>query len=117
MGKPVVHFEVVGKDGKKLQEFYGQLFDWKIDADNPMNYGIVEAAEGGIGGGVGPTPDGEGRVTFYVQVEDLQAYLDKAQSLGGKTIMPPMDVPGGPAIAMLADPEGHVIGLLKEGSM
>ena len=115
MGHPVVHFEVVGKEGKKLQEFYSQLFDWKIDANNPMNYGIVEAQEGGIGGGVGPG-DGDGHVTFYVQVADLQASLSKAESLGGKTIMPPMEVPGGPAIAMFADPEGNVIGLVKEGT-
>jgi hypothetical protein len=113
---PVVHFEVVGKDGKKLQKFYSQLFDWKIDANNPMNYGIVEAQGGeGIGGGVS-AGEGQSHVTFYVQVADLQAALAKAESLGGKTVAPPMEVPGGPAIAMFADPEGHVIGLVKEGS-
>jgi len=82
MGHPVVHFEVVGKDGKKLQEFYSQLFDWKIDANNPMNYGIVEAQEGGIGGGIAEsaTP----LVTIYVQVADLQASLSKAESLGSE---------------------------------
>ena len=82
MGHPVVHFEVIGKDGKKLQEFYSQLFDWKIDANNPMNYGTVEAQEGGIGGGIAEsaTP----LVTIYVQVVDLQASLSKAESLGSE---------------------------------
>ena len=43
----------------------------------------------GIGGGIGPALDqSSGRVTFYVQVNDLQAYLNKAESLGGKTVMP-----------------------------
>ena len=114
MSNPVVHFEVMGKDGKRLQQFFGELFDWKIDANNPMNYGMVETGgTGGIAGGIGPTPEGQGHVTFYVQVDDPKAYLDKAEKLGGKKVMDPMDVPGGPTIAMLEDPEGHLVGLVK----
>lgn len=55
MGAKVTHFEVVGKDGPALLEFYGQLFGWKIDADNSFGYGLVDAGEAGIGGGIGPT--------------------------------------------------------------
>jgi predicted enzyme related to lactoylglutathione lyase len=117
MGKKVVHFEIIGKDGKKLQDFYSKLFDWKIDANNPMNYGTVSADDAGVGGGVSAGQDGASHVTFYVAVDDLNAYLKKIEGLGGKTLMGPMDVPGGPQIAMFADPEGHTIGLLKEGSM
>ena len=52
MGQPVVHFEILGKDPKKLQGFYGDLFGWHIDANNPMNYGIVDThGEGGSAGG------------------------------------------------------------------
>ena len=52
-------------------------------------------------------------MTFYVNVSDLAAALAKAESLGGKTVMPPMAVPGGPEIAQFSDPEGNVIGLSK----
>ena len=45
MGQPVVHFEVIGKDGEKLRSYYSELFGWEIDADNPMNYGIVAREE------------------------------------------------------------------------
>ena len=118
MADRVVHFEVIGKDGKKLQAFYSGLFGWKIDANNPMSYGMVDANEAGMGGGIAAGQDGgAGHVTIYVEVPDLAAHLKKAESLGGKTIMPPMAVPGGPEIAMFADPEGHVIGLAKAGSM
>ena len=117
MGKKVVHFEVIGKDGKKLQEFYAKLFDWKIDANNPMNYGSVSADDSGLGGGISAGQPGDSRVTFYVEVEDLNGYLKKVKSLGGKTIMDPMDVPGGPRLAMFADPEGHVVGMIQAGSM
>jgi uncharacterized protein len=49
----------------------------------------------------------------YAQVDDLQATLDKATSLGAKVILPVTDVPGGPTIAMFADPAGNVTGLMK----
>jgi hypothetical protein len=110
-----VHFEVIGRDGKRLQDFFSGLFGWTIDANNPMSYGMVDANEAGIGGGIAAGPDG-GHVTFYVEVDDLAACLKKAVSLGGKTVQEPMAVPGGPEIAMLADPEGHVIGLVKAGA-
>ncbi len=112
MAHPVTHFEILGKDGTASQGFYRDLFDWDIKADNPMNYGLVSTG-GAIGGGVGGSMDGEPMVTFYVEVYDLQAALDKAGELGGKTIMPPMDVPGGPSIAMFSDPDGNKIGLVK----
>jgi uncharacterized protein len=112
---PVVHFEILGKDGSKLQDFYRSLFDWKINADNPMKYGLVEAANSSsIGGGIGASQKGApGIVTVYVQVTDLQAQLDKAESLGGKTIVPPTEIPGYVTIALFQDPEGNTIGLIK----
>ena len=116
MPHPVIWFEVIGKDVDALKRFYGELFDWPIeDAPGGMPYGIV-APEGqdGLMGGIGPDPSGgAGHVTWYVQSDDLQADLDKAESLGGKTVMPPMDPMPGTSIALFTDPEGHVIGLVK----
>jgi predicted enzyme related to lactoylglutathione lyase len=114
--KPVVWFEVVGKDGPGLQRFYSRLFDWQIaDAGADSGYGLVAAAEKGIGGGIGPTQDGgPGHVTFYVEVDDPAAVLARSEKLGGKTIMPPVELPQFHlTFALLADPEGHVIGLSK----
>lgn len=54
MPNPVVHFEIFGKDAARTQQFYRDLFGWTVNADNPMNYALVEAEERGIGGGVGP---------------------------------------------------------------
>ena len=111
MSNKVVHFEVIGPDGKQLQGFYAALFGWHVDAGNPMQYGLVSAEEGGIGGGI---CSGEKQVTFYVAVEDLDKALAKAEQLGGTISMPPMDVPGGPRIAQFTDPGGNVIGLLLD---
>jgi uncharacterized protein len=118
MANRVVHFEAAGGDGKKLIEFYGKAFGWKIDADNPMNYGMVSPDDAGVGGGVGPAgPDGSAHITWYVEVDDLQKALDQIEKLGGKTVNPPMEVPGGPALAHFTDPEGNFVGLVKSGSM
>jgi uncharacterized protein len=125
MGQAVVHFEVIGKDGEKLREYYSQLFDWQIDASNPMNYGVVQRdgntnSDGvGIGGGVAGGPEGyEGHVTFYVEVPDVEAALAKAESLGGKRVMGPetLSEAGGMVLGQLKDPEGHVIGLIQSSS-
>ncbi len=117
MTRPVVHFEIHGKDAPKLQEFYRELFGWEIDANNPMNYGMVTAGKGapedGIGGGITTSPAAP-MVTIYVQVLSLDETLAKAESMGGKTVMPPMDIPEGPTMAMFSDPEGNVIGLVKQ---
>ncbi len=109
---PVTWFEILGNDGASLQKFYGDLFGWKIDAANPMNYGMVEGKDGGIGGGISAAQDAKPQVTVYVVVDDLQAMLDKAKGLGGEIVMPPMDVPGGPKIAQFKDPQGNVIGIM-----
>ncbi len=115
MTRPIVHFEIMGRDGAKLQDFYRALFGWKIDAGMPA-YGLVQPGiggpEGGPGGGIGT--DDKPRVTIYVQVVDLDETLKKAEALGGKTVAPPTDVPGGPTIAQFSDPEGNVIGLVKQ---
>lgn len=115
MASPVVHFEILGKDGAKTREFYGSLFDWKYNIHEGMDYGLVEAAgEKSIGGGIGGAPEGVKPVlTFYVQVDDLQAYLDKAEKLGGKTISPPAPIPGVGSFAWFADPDGNCVGLYK----
>jgi predicted enzyme related to lactoylglutathione lyase len=115
MGQPVVHWEIGARDGSKLHEFYSALFDWKIQVDPQLHYGMVETGgQGGINGGISTLPaEVQPYVTFYVQVDDLEACLAKAESLGGKTILPPMPVPGIGSIAMFIDPEGHVLGLFK----
>jgi predicted enzyme related to lactoylglutathione lyase len=111
MSSPLIHFEVAGKDPDKLQSFFGDLFGWQINNDNPMNYGMVNLS-GDVGGGIGPAPEGQpGHAMFYVAVDDVEAALQKAESLGGSRIFGPMEVPDGPTIAHFGDPEGNVVGL------
>jgi len=120
MGYPVVHFEITGRDGKKLHSYYSELFNWEIDADNEMGYGLIQR-EGntnpdgiGIGGGIATGPQGyDGHVTFYVEVPNVEESLAKAESLGGTRMMGPEEVMPGLIIGLFNDPEGHTIGVMQ----
>jgi len=111
MSYPVVHFEINGSDGAKLQQFYANLFGWKINADNPMNYGMVDNGGEGINGGISGSDQGKS-LTFYVQADDPQAVLNKAEQLGGTTVMPVTSIPGMVTFAHFADPEGNIVGVV-----
>ena len=120
MGQPVVHFEIAGKDAEQLHRYYAELFGWEIDANNPMKYGMVSRegnvnSEGvGIGGGISAGPEGyEGHVTFYVEVDDVEEALAKAESLGGTRVMGPENIMGQVTIGLFNDPEGHLVGVVK----
>lgn len=113
MSHPVVFYEVAGTDRDRLVEFYTSAFGWTANAvPGPMPYTTIEpAGEGGIAGGIGASPPGhEGHVTWYVGTDDIEATLERIESLGGSRLMDPVDVPGG-RIAQFSDPEGHRIGL------
>ena len=126
MGQPVVHFEIIGRDGKALGEFYSELFGWNVDANNEYNYGVISREENlnpqgiGIGGGIGSAMnDGDGYVTVYVEVPDVEATLAKAESLGAKRLMGPEMMTGSAGamtLGMFADTEGHTIGVMSYGS-
>lgn len=124
MANPVVHFEIVGEDPAALRSFYTELFDWKLtDLGGPADYSTIDTGKSGdgeIGGGIGRGPEGyEGHVTFYVQVDDVEAALSKAEELGGQRTMGPERMQPSPdmaafVIGLFTDPEGHVIGLYSD---
>jgi uncharacterized protein len=115
MPNPVMHFEVMARDNvEQVRKFYADAFDWQIDANNPMNYGLVETGGDGIRGGIGKPMDGPSYATFYVHVADIDAMLKRIGSLGGTALMPKMEVPGQNIfIAMFKDPAGNPIGLVQ----
>ncbi len=116
MPNPIVHFEIMGKNGKKLQEFYSNLFGWKIDANNPMNYGLAFTKDGqtGIDGGIGQTDERRPPyVTCYAAVEGIQSYLDKAVKLGASIVVPVTVVPNTVTFCLFKDPDGNTFGIIE----
>lgn len=111
--RPVVHWDIRARDPQLLRNFYGQLFNWQI-SEGP----IMEIPTGV--GGPEPGPAGHiqqsdrGGVTLYIQVRTLDASLAKASELGGTVVMQPFDVPGGPTVAGITDPEGNLVVLVQQ---
>jgi predicted enzyme related to lactoylglutathione lyase len=110
--RPVVHWEIEAKDPELLRAFYGALFSWKIGD------GFIMDIAAGIGGPE-PGPAGHIRqsdrsgVTLYVQVADLATSLARSVSLGATIVAEPFDVPGGPTLAGITDPEGNPVMLVQ----
>lgn len=112
MGQPVVHFEIGCRDSGKTSVFFAKLFDWQMQAMGPATM-IDTGAGSGIQGHMSALGHEPHQYTiFYVQVDDVQRYLDKAAELGGKTLVPPVQIPTG-TFAWFADPGGNTIGLWK----
>ena len=124
MGQPVVHFEIIGAEPERLRGYYGALFGWEFDTSGqvseavsePTNYGFVAPDAGGDGvgipGGVGGGAGYQRQVIFYVLVPDVEAALQKAESLGGTRRLGPDKAPGRDlVIGHFTDPEGDLIGL------
>lgn len=111
--RPVVHWEIEAKDPDRLRAFYAGLFGWAIGDGPIMNI------PAGIGGPE-PGPAGHIRasersgVTLYVQVRDLAESLAKARELGGEVTLERLEVPGGPTIAGITDPEGNPVTLVQQ---
>jgi predicted enzyme related to lactoylglutathione lyase len=121
VAQPVVHLEIIGTDPGRLRTFYSALFGWEFDTSAPIsaavseagNYGFTEGPQGGpVPGGVGGGPGYEPHVMFYVGVEDIEATLAKAESLGGTRRLGPERVEGRDlVIGHFTDPAGNLIGL------
>jgi uncharacterized protein len=115
MAAPVTHFEIMAKDAQRVRDFYANVFGWNIDWMPEVAYGMVgTGVKMGINGGIGQVQENQlPCVTFYVQVEDPQAYLDKALSLGGTMVMPVTEVPNMVTFAQFKDPDGNMVGIVK----
>jgi hypothetical protein len=115
MGNAVVHFEIGAAADGPLTAFYGELFGWHLQGDPGGGYTVIDTRGNadGINGGIGKIEAGPPFSTFYVETDDLQATLDRVNSLGGSTAMPPTDVGGGLTIARFADLDGLLIGLIQ----
>lgn len=114
MGNAVVHFEVGAVDDGSLAAFYEELFGWGIHGLSDGGYTKIDTrGSAGINGGIGRSENGAPWSAFYVETDDPRATLDKANSLGGRTVMPPASLGGAVTVAMFGDPDGLLVGLVQ----
>ena len=106
MAQPVMHFEMIAKDPRRLKDFYTKLFGWRMEDDEGTDYAMVHAdPDKGIGGEGNGLPAG---FAVYVQVDDVEKALAHARKLGAaKVLMEPYDIPRVGRFAVFTDPEGN----------
>lgn len=112
MGNPVVHFDIGCRNKERTVGFYTELFDWKPSPYGPSSTRLDPGSDRGIGGHVtslGHEP--HTYVMFYVEVDDVSAYIASAEALGGSVIIGETPIPDGGTFAWLKDPEGNLFGL------
>jgi predicted enzyme related to lactoylglutathione lyase len=113
VGNAVVHFEIGAADDGPLVAFYGELFGWGLQGFGGGGYTMIDTRGGaGINGGIGKSQSGEPWSAFYIETDDLPSMLDKANLLGGRTVMPVTDFGGAVTTAMFNDPDGLLVGLV-----
>lgn len=113
MAVPVVHFEIGCRDKAKSTGFYANLFGWTIADYGPAAMVDTDTKAGIMGHFTALGHEPHNYCLVYAQVDDIEAYLKKAESLGGKTMVPATEVPGMGHFAWFTDPEGTIFGLWK----
>lgn len=115
MSSPVVHAEIRSSDPDATRAFFGQLFGWTYPQEGAFpGYTFVDTgAPDALYTAISPLQGDGDLVTFFVGVEDMAASTAKATELGGRVVQEPVDVPG-VRFALIADPQGHVVGLAQQ---
>jgi len=111
--RPLVHWEIVARDVGRQAAFYGALFNWAI-GEGPI-MGIPPGLGGPEPGPAGHIRQGDRPgVSLYIQVRDIRASLERAVQLGGTLVAEPFDLPDGPTLAAVEDPEGNPLVLVQQ---
>jgi predicted enzyme related to lactoylglutathione lyase len=114
-GNPVVHFEIGCKDLEKTGAFYTDIFGW---TKSPMPGGsLIEtnSTEGIQGHMTSLGHEPHQYITFYIQVDDINATLTKIEAAGGKKIVGPISLPDKRQFAWFSDPGGNMVALITKG--
>ena len=111
--------EVMGRDIKKMRDFYSQLFGWTTE-EMPIPegmYTIFKKGDQQVAGGFemkGPQFEGvPANWLSYIAVDDVDASTKKAEQLGATVHHPPSDIPNVGRFSVIADPEGAAFALFK----
>ena len=123
MDHTIVHFEIPADDVEKLRKFYSALFGWKIEKmPGPMKYFGIQTVpindkgmplRPGVNGGMMKKQNPEHKPVNYIAVESVDEYVQKIEALGGRVIVPKMEVPGIGWWASALDPEGNQFAIIQ----
>jgi hypothetical protein len=110
--------ELNARGVEKVLPFYRDVFGWALKSTGDAEFPYTEFEVDGesIGGATEMSPMAPAEMPnywlVYFSVDDVDDAAARVGSAGGKVMLAPMDFPGG-RMAMVADPQGAIFGLLK----
>ena len=116
MPHPIVHAEIRSADPDATRAFFGDLFGWTYPQEGAFpGYTFVDTGvPDALYTAISPLQGDSDLVTFFVGVDDIAGALEQAVKLGGRVVQDTVEVPG-VKFALIADPQGHVVGLAQNG--
>jgi predicted enzyme related to lactoylglutathione lyase len=126
MSGRVVHFEVPFDDGDRARGFYKDVFGWQVMEMPEMSYTLVMTGPSGDqgpteagfinGGMLSRETSGAGGPVIVVDVDSIDATLERISGLGGSTVAGKAPVGDMGFAAYFKDPEGNVVGLWENAA-
>ena len=115
MPHPIVHAEIRSADPDATRAFFGELFGWTYPNEGALpGYTFVDTGvPDALYTAISPLQGDSDLVTFFVGVDDMDDSVQRAVKLGGRVVQEPVSVPG-VSFALIADPQGHVVGLAQQ---
>lgn len=109
--------ELMTSDPAAATAFYGALFGWTVQTSEmgEAPYHMMKIGDTAVGGVMGMPPGAPPMPSHwgcYVTVQNVEDTVAKCGALGGKTLVPPMDVPGVGRMAVIQDPQGATLSLM-----
>ncbi|MET3812476.1 VOC family protein [Arthrobacter sp. UYEF3] len=121
MAGGVVHFEIPAEDENRAEKFYSSAFGWEVSSLPEMSYAMIKttatdasgmpAVPGSINGGMFRREGDLRSPVITVDVDDIDAALERINSLGGSTVRARQEVGSMGWAAYFRDTEGNVVGL------
>jgi hypothetical protein len=131
MANPVMHFQLCAEDVDAMSVFYREVFGWRIEPrhltsvgdDVGGTYPVIDAEEGGIGGGITDRIPEKGGAVLVIEVDDIDTTIERVISHGGRMRFPEslperMALSGDDeadqrfAWVEFEDPEGNLVGVI-----
>ncbi len=117
MSSPLCHFELMTKNPEACKAFYGAVFGWQFDDDSMPGYSLVDTGAEPTGGIFKKPDDAPGPcMNVYFHSSDITGTIARAVEAGGRVIVEETEIPNVGRFAMIADPEGIVVGLFRNAS-
>ncbi len=109
--------ELMTTDVPAAKAFYAELFGWEMqDEEMPaLTYTLLKAGGREVGGMMKIPPESNGMPAAwgsYVTVDNVDRQISRVESLGGKVIMAPRDIPNVGRFAVISDPQGAILTLI-----